>query len=80
MNSLHIKKGDVVRVIAGNLKGSEAKVVRSSFDDGLVFLENINIVKRRVKPSQLNPRGLVREVHKGVHVSNVKKMNNKEEK
>ena len=69
--SLRIKKGDTVKVVAGGLKGTTAKVERTDAEKGLVFLEGHNVVKRHVKPNQLNPRGGTREVHKGLPVSNV---------
>ncbi|HET8689889.1 MAG TPA: 50S ribosomal protein L24 [Candidatus Saccharimonadales bacterium] len=72
MNSLKIKTGDNVVVTAGKHKGVSAKVVKTSPAKGLVFLENIGLVKRHVKPTQLNPRGGSKEVHRGIDVSNVK--------
>lgn len=71
MNTLRIKKGDTVKVIAGGLKGTTAKVERTSATKSMVFLEGVNLVKRNVKPSQLNPRGGTKEIHKGVAISNV---------
>lgn len=72
MNSLKIKAGDNVVVTAGKHKGTTAKVVKTSPTEGLVFLENLGLVKRHLKPTQLNPRGGNKEVHRGIDVSNVK--------
>lgn len=71
MTSLRIKKGDLVKVISGSHKGKTAKVLTTNATNQTVTLEKIGIVKRHVKPSQVNPRGGTREVHVGLPVSNV---------
>jgi large subunit ribosomal protein L24 len=71
MNSLRIKKGDLVKVVAGNNKGKVAKVVSTNAAEQTVTLENVGVVKRHVKPNQVNPRGGTREVHKALPISNV---------
>ena len=69
--SMRIKKGDMVKVIAGSQKGKTAKVERTDAVKGVVYLEKVGLIKRHVKPSQLNPRGGTKEVHKGLPISNV---------
>lgn len=71
MNTLHIKKGDEVKIIAGAHKGITAKVVRTSPRENLVFIEGVGMVKRHVKPNQLNPRGGTKEIHRGIDASKV---------
>jgi large subunit ribosomal protein L24 len=71
MASLRIKKGDLVKVITGSHKGKTAKVLSTNAAQQTVTLEKIGIVKRHVKPSQVNPRGGTKEVHVGLPVSNV---------
>lgn len=71
MNTLRIRKGDLVKVVAGSQKGKTAKVEKTEAKKGLVYLEKIGLTKRHVKPSQLNPRGGTKEIHKGLPVSNV---------
>ena len=69
--TMRIKKGDTVKVIAGSHKGKTAKVERTDAAQGVVYLEKVGLIKRHVKPSQLNPRGGTKEIHKGLPVSNV---------
>lgn len=69
--SMRIKKGDTVKVIAGGHKGKIGKVERTDAKNGQVYLENVGTLKRHVKPSQLNPRGGTKDIHKGLPVSNV---------
>lgn len=71
MTTMRIKKGDLVKVIAGGHKGKTAKVERTDAVKGVVYLEKVGLIKRHVKPSQLNPRGGTKEIHKGLPVSSV---------
>lgn len=71
MNKLRIKKGDLVKVIAGSHKGKTGKVVRSSAVDQKVYVDGIGVVKRHVKPSQINPRGGTKEINVGLHAGKV---------
>ncbi len=69
--SMRIKKGDLVKVIAGSQKGKTAKVERTDEKNSVVFLENLGMLKRHIKPSQTNPQGGTKEIHRGLPVSNV---------
>lgn len=71
MNTLKFKKGDDVKVIAGVHKGKTAKVAQAFPARGAVALEGIGLVKRKVKPSQLNPKGGSKEVHVPIDASKV---------
>ncbi len=68
---LRIRKGDLVKVIAGSHKGKAGKVVRTSAVKQQVFVDGIGVVKRKIKPSQLNPRGGTKEVHVGLSAGKV---------
>ncbi len=73
--SLTIKKGDVVRVIAGKDKGAEGKVIAVLPDENRVIVEGVNRVKRHTRVVQQGGRGgttggiVTQEA--AVHVSNV---------
>ena len=69
--ALRIKKGDLVKVIAGAHKGKTGKVVRTDADKQLVFVEKIGLIKRHIKPSQINPRGGTKELHRGIAAGKV---------
>jgi large subunit ribosomal protein L24 len=71
MNTLRIKKGDMVKVVAGSNKGKTGKVESTNAKTLTVTVEGIGIVKRHVKPTQINPRGGTKEIHLGLPVSNV---------
>ena len=69
--ALRIKKGDLVKIVAGSHKGKTGTVVKTDADKQLIFVEKINVIKRHVKPSQLNPRGGTKELHKGIAAGKV---------
>jgi large subunit ribosomal protein L24 len=68
---LHIKKGDTVRVIAGDSKGSEGKVLEIRTDDNRAIVEGINLVKKHTKPNAKHPQGGIVEQEAPIHLSNL---------
>ena len=68
---MFVKTGDKVRVIAGKDKGVEAKVVAALPKVNKVVVEGVNVVKKHVRPSQMNPDGGIVEFEAPIHVSNV---------
>lgn len=68
---LHIKKGDVVRVISGNEKGKEGKVLRVFRENERVIIEGVNMRIRHMRPNQTYPQGGRVERELPVHISNV---------
>ncbi len=68
---MRIKQSDTVRVMSGKFKGKVAKVAKVHTATQRVALEGLNIIKRNVKPSQLQPQGGTKEVHVPIHISNV---------
>lgn len=69
MATMKIKKGDMVKVIAGKDKGKEGKVL--SVKDGKVIVEGINTVTKHAKPSQANPQGGIVKKEAAIDISNV---------
>jgi large subunit ribosomal protein L24 len=67
----HIRKDQVVEVIAGDHKGARGKVLRIDRDRGLVVVEGVNMVYRHVRPSKRNPQGGRLQKEAPIHVSNV---------
>lgn len=67
---LHIKKGDRVRVIAGAHKGKEGEVLKVLPELNRAIVDNTNIVKKHVKPSQKDSGG-IHEIAAPLHLSNL---------
>lgn len=74
---LKIKKGDTVKVIAGDDKGKEAKVIQVLPKTAQVVVEGCKIVKKAIKPNDNNPKGGFANIEKPIHVSNVAKVEGK---
>jgi large subunit ribosomal protein L24 len=73
--NLNIKKGDVVRVIAGKDKGAEGKVISVLSEQDRVIVEGVNRIKRHTKVVNQGGRagttgGIVTQ-EAAIHVSNV---------
>ncbi len=68
----NLKVEDKVKVIAGKLKGTEAKIVKIERAAGKAFLEGVREVERHMKKTYLNPTGGKKKVHLGIDLSNLK--------
>ncbi|MGB6230140.1 MAG: 50S ribosomal protein L24 [Litorimonas sp.] len=66
-----IKKGDYVVVIAGSDKGKKGNVLRVIPKEDRVVVEGVRVVKRHVRPSQIDPEGGIRTFEAPIHISNV---------
>jgi large subunit ribosomal protein L24 len=75
--ALHVKKGDMVEIIAGDHKGATGKVLRVIPDKNKVIVQGHNIAKKHVRPSQKNPQGGRISVEQPIHMSNVLPLNPK---
>lgn len=58
-----IKKGDKVRIIAGDHKGTTATVEKVLVKKNAALLEGIGVATRQMKPSRLNPTGGTKNIH-----------------
>ncbi len=70
---MKVKKGDLVKVIAGKIKGSVTKVTSVDAENSRVFLENGPIVKKHLKPERdkKHPEGGIIEKPASIHISNI---------
>ena len=75
MKKIKIKKDDKVRIIAGENKGSEGKILKVLKNKRKVLVEGINIVKKHTKPNSKNPQGGIIEKESPVDVSNLSLIN-----
>jgi large subunit ribosomal protein L24 len=74
---LHIKKGDQVKVIAGDSKGKTGTVISVSPTNLTAIVEGLNIVSRHIKPSATNPSGSIVKKEAPIHVSNLQFVDSK---
>ena len=76
MATMKIKKGDMVRVIAGGDVNNEGKVIAVDKKNNTVTIEGVNMVKRHVKPSMANQAGGIIEQEAPIDASNVMLLHN----
>ena len=69
---MKVKVGDKVRILAGKDRGKEGKVILTLKKKDKVVVEGINIVKKHMKPNNMNQSGGILSVEAPIHVSNVK--------
>ena len=75
MKKIKIKKDDKVRIIAGENKGSEGKILKVLKNKRKVLVEGVNIVKKHAKPNSKNPQGGIIEKESPVDISNLSLIN-----
>jgi large subunit ribosomal protein L24 len=77
MKKLKIKTGDTVRVIAGDHKGSEGKVMLVNLEKNKAIVEGVNLVSKHEKPSAKNPQGGIVKKEALIHISNLSLIDSK---
>ena len=76
MSTMKIKKGDMVKVIAGKDKDKEGKVVAVDKKDGRVLVEGVNMLTKHTKPSMANQNGGIVHQEGYIDASNVMLLHN----
>lgn len=71
MAKLHIKKGDIVIVNAGEDKGKEGKVLSVDPKKQRAIVEGVNMISKHSKPSAANPNGGIIKKEAPIHISNL---------
>ena len=71
---LKIKKGDSVKIIAGDDKGKVAKVLQVLTKSSKVIVEGCKIAKKAIKPDDNNPKGGFVNKEMPIDISNVTKV------
>ena len=71
MNTLHIKKDDLVVVISGDDKGARGKVIAVSPKEGKVMVEGVNIVKKHNKARRQGDVSSIVETEGAIYASKV---------
>ena len=71
MASMKIKKGDMVKVIAGRDKDKEGKVIAVNKKNNTLLVEGINMITKHTKPSMANQQGGIVTAEASIDASNV---------
>ena len=68
---LHIKKGDTVKVIAGESNGQQGKVLEVIVDSQRAIVEGVNMISKHTKPNSKNTQSGIIKQEAPVHISNL---------
>ena len=68
---LKIKVGDIVRIISGDHKGVQGKVMSVDRETNKAIVEGANMVSKHEKPSAKNPQGGIVKKEAAIHISNL---------
>ena len=71
MASMKIKKGDLVKVIAGKDKDKEGKVIAVNTKNNTLLVEGVNMVTKHAKPSMANQQSGILHQEAAIDASNV---------
>lgn len=75
---LKIRKGDTVKVITGDAKGQEGKILSVDRKTLKAIVEGVNQVSKHSKPTAAHPNGGIIKKEAPIHVSNLMLVNGTE--
>ena len=68
---LNLRKGDIVKVIAGDSKGQQGRILEMMLDKRRALVEGVNLVSRASKPTSKNTQGGIIKKEAPIHISNL---------
>lgn len=71
MNTLHIKKGDTVRILSGNEKGKTGAVLEVFPKTNMVVVAGVGMRKKHQKPRREGQKGQIIDKQHAIHASKV---------
>lgn len=71
MSKLKLKKGDTVKVISGESRGQEGKIVSINTKNERAIIEGVNLISKHSKPSAKNANGGIVKQEGTIHISNL---------
>lgn len=71
MSAVRIKKGDLVKVIAGKDKDKEGKVISINAKKRTAIVEGVNMITKHAKPSMANQQGGIIHQEAPIDISNI---------
>jgi large subunit ribosomal protein L24 len=71
MTKLLLKKGDVVKVISGEARGQEGKIISIDRSKLRAIVEGVNLISKSEKPNAKNTNGGIVKKEGSIHLSNL---------
>lgn len=66
-----LRKGDLVKVITGDSKGSQGKITEVMLSENRAIVEGAHMVTKHTKPNAANPNGGIVKKEAPIHISNL---------
>lgn len=77
---IKLRKGDMVVITKGRLKGQKGRITATHPQVNKVTIDSLNIVKKHLKPNKDHPQGAILEVSKPLDVCKVSLIEPKSQK
>ena len=71
MSKFKLKKGDTVKVISGEARGQQGKIVTIDVKKMRVIVEGVNMISKSEKPNAKNTNGGITKKEGSIHISNL---------
>ncbi len=71
MKKLLLKKGDTVKVISGEARGQEGKIISIDTKKNRAIVEGVNLISKSEKPSAKNTNGGITKKEGSINISNL---------
>jgi large subunit ribosomal protein L24 len=71
MSKIKLKKGDTVKVISGEARGQQGKIIAIDAEKMRALVEGVNMISKSEKPSAKNTNGGITKKEGSIHISNL---------
>jgi large subunit ribosomal protein L24 len=71
MSKLKLKKGDTVKVISGESRGQQGKIISIDVKKMRAIVEGVNLISKSEKPNAKNTNGGIVKKEGAIHLSNL---------
>jgi large subunit ribosomal protein L24 len=71
MSKIKLKKGDTVKVISGESRGQQGKIITIDLKSLRAIVEGVNMISKSEKPSAKNTNGGITKKEGSIHISNL---------
>ena len=71
MSKIKLKKGDTVKVLSGEARGQQGKIITIDLKNSRAIVEGVNMISKSEKPSAKNTNGGITKKEGAIHISNL---------
>lgn len=71
MSKIKLKRGDTVKVLSGEARGQQGKIISIDLKHSRAIVEGVNMISKSEKPSAKNTNGGITKKEGSIHISNL---------